>query len=68
MLYEVAITQAPTVLEAQAGAQEKLVLPFKQVVAQSPNAALLRIGVENAKELAEATAHADQWVVKIRAS
>lgn len=68
MLYEIAITQVPTALEAQAGAQEKLVLGFTQVVATSPNAALLKIGSEHAEELKKSGGSADQWCVKIRQS
>ncbi len=68
MICEIAITQTPTVLEAQAGAQEKLVLDYTSVVAANQNAALLRLGVEKADALKAAVAHADQWAIRIRSS
>lgn len=66
MLYEVAITKVPTVLEAQAGGQEELVLPFVTVIASNPNAALIRVGKEFAEKIK--TEGADQWQVKMRQS
>lgn len=68
MIFEIAITQTPTVLEAQAGAQEKSVLPYTEVVGAQQPAALVRLGVEHAEELKKYLDHADQWAVRIRAS
>lgn len=69
MLYEIAITKTPNVIEAQAGGQEKLVLPFTPVTATNPNAALLIVGVQNAEALKSVVASApDNLQVKIRQS
>lgn len=68
MIIEIAITQTPTVLEAQAGAQEKLVSDYKTVVAANERAALVRFGAENAAVLKDSLAHADQWQIRTRAS
>jgi hypothetical protein len=67
MIVEIAITQTPTVLEAQAGGQEALVLDWTTVVAANPNAALVKLGVLKASELKD-TSHADQWQIRIRQS
>lgn len=69
MLYEIAITKTPTVIETQAGAQEKLVLPFTAVTATNPNSALIVAAVQNAEALAEAVKNSpDNLVVKMRQS
>jgi hypothetical protein len=67
MIVEIAITQSPTVLEAQAGAQEQLILDYTTVVAANPNAALVKLGVMKASELKD-TSHADQWQIRMRQS
>ena len=68
MIVEIAITQTPNVIEAQAGAQEKLVLDYTTVVAANPNAALVRLGAEQAEKLKGSLAHSDQWQIKMRQS
>jgi len=66
MIYEIAVTKVPTVIEAQAGGQESLVLPITTVVASNPNNAMLLVGAAQAEVLAAAKGTADQWQVKIR--
>jgi hypothetical protein len=68
MIVEIAITKTPTVLEAQAGGQEQLVLDYTTVVAANANAALVRLGVEHAEQLKASTKNADQWQIRLRQS
>ena len=67
-VFEVAVVQNPTTIEAQAGGQAVLVLDYTTVVASTPHAALLKLGAQKADVLNKAAAHSDQWEVKIRNS
>lgn len=68
MLFEIAVVKKPTVIEAQAGGQEELILPLSQVVASNPHAALLKVGAAQAKVFMDpkVAGTSDQWEVKMR--
>jgi hypothetical protein len=68
MIIEVAVVQTPTVLEAQAGGQAKVILNYAAVASNNVNSAILRVGVEQAETLKKSLDHADQWEVHIRQS
>lgn len=53
MVFRIAVIQRPTLKEQESGAEERILIGSQELVAETQQAAVLAMGVKNAKELSK---------------